>query len=245
MARLRKRVGGLPVLALGLVLACCLSLLSWLGNPIGLVAAWRGCARPTYRVDTARQEIALTFEAIWGADYIQEILAILNRYGTKATFFLGGIWLEKHADVARRVIQEGHEIGNHTGRHPHLTRLRPADIKAEIKGFEGALQKAAGTKTNLFRPPYGEYNVAVLKAAEELGYRTIMWSIDSLDWKQPGVDVIVNRVIGLAHEGGIVLFHGNSPQTVEALPIVIQALRAKGYALVTVSELLAAATQSE
>lgn len=193
---------------------------------------------PIYYVDTNEKKIAISFDASWGATRTNQILDTLREYDLKTTFFLTGFWVKDYPDCVKLIAEEGHEIGNHTFSHPHLNSLTSDQVKEELEKVENMISEVAGKKTTLFRPPFGEYSNHVIKAADELGYKTIQWSIDSLDWQNLSKDEIVQRVTGLAHKGAIVLFHNNGLHTADALPEIIEYYHKHGYTIVPISELI-------
>ncbi|NPV72237.1 MAG: polysaccharide deacetylase family protein [Pelotomaculum sp.] len=192
---------------------------------------------PVYHGSTREKKIALTFNVVWGEEYIRQLLDCLNEENVKATFFIGGQWAEDFPELTREIAGNGHEIGNHGYSHPHPDRLSLSANKGEIKKTEDVLFRVAAVKTVLFAPPYGERGNAVLRAAEEAGYTTVLWSIDTIDWQRPNPSVIVRRVAEGAHNGAIVLMHPTAP-TVHALPLIIRNLKEQGYELVKVSALI-------
>jgi peptidoglycan/xylan/chitin deacetylase (PgdA/CDA1 family) len=137
------------------------------------------------------------------------------------------------ADVAN----QGHEIANHTYSHPHPNALSKDKNKEQITKNEELLKEITGIKTTLYAPPYGEYNDTVLSAAHELGYTTIMWSIDTIDWKRPPAEIIKSRVMKKLHNGAIILMHPTE-STAQALPDLIAQIQNKGYTITTVSDIL-------
>ncbi|MCL5981257.1 MAG: polysaccharide deacetylase family protein [Firmicutes bacterium] len=189
------------------------------------VAARPGRLLPIYYVDTVERKIAISFDASWGNEFTPKILEILEQNNLKTTFFLTGFWIEKYPELVKKIAAAGHELGNHTYTHPHLNTLDKQGIKHELKRVHAALTGLTGVEPKLFRPPFGEYSNKVIEVADDLGYLTIQWSIDSLDWKE------VSRQ-------AIVLFHNNGRFTADALPEIISFARSQGYTIVPVSELL-------
>jgi probable sporulation protein (polysaccharide deacetylase family) len=189
---------------------------------------------PVYQGSSAEKKVALTFNVVWGEEYVPQILEVLKKNNVTATFFIGGQWAEDFPALTRQIAQEGHEIGNHGYSHPHPDNISRAANLEEIKKTETAIENACGVKTNLFAPPYGERGEAVLLAAEDAGYRTILWSVDTIDWQRPDPSIIVSRVVDRVHNGAIVLMHPTAP-TVHALPDIIEALKKDGYEMVRVS----------
>jgi len=215
-------------------------LAGWGGGPARFVAAVSATPRllPIYGVETTEKKVAISFDAAWGAERTPEILDVLDRYGVKTTFFLVGFWIDAHPDVLREIDRRGHEIGNHTATHPHLNSLDKAVIKEELATVDEQVRALTGKKPILFRPPYGEYSNKVIEAAQELGYYTIQWSVDSLDWQDLTPDAIYRRVVENIHPGAIVLFHNNATGTPAALPRILETLKEQGYEVVPISQLI-------
>lgn len=202
------------------------------------VAARKKRLVPIYYVETEEKKIAISFDASWGAEFTPRILKILREHEIKSTFFLTGFWIEKYPDMVKTIVAEGHELGNHTWTHPHLNTLEKASITNELERVHAALKDLWGKEPALFRPPFGEYSDKVIEAADELGYLTIQWSVDSLDWKDLSEQAIIQRVTEKMHPGAIVLFHNNGRYTADALPEIIAFAKENGYQIVPISELL-------
>ncbi len=193
---------------------------------------------PIYYVDTAEKKVAFSFDASWGAERTQQILDTLKEYEIKTTFFLTGFWVEDYPEYVKLIVEEGHELGNHTFSHPHMNSLTPGQIREELEKLEQMLIEVAGQKPSLFRPPFGEYNNEVIRVAGEMGYKSIQWSIDSLDWQNISKEELINRVTSRAHKGAIILFHNNGLHTAAALPEIIEYYQKHGYQIVPISELI-------
>jgi len=191
-----------------------------------------------YRVDTEKKIIALTFDVVWSDEYTRDILKTLDRYDLKATFFVTGKWMEKYPEMTEEILKSGHEIGNHSYSHAHMKELDEEEIEKEIMKADNLLKENFDYRALFFRPPFGEYDDRVLNIAEQAGYYTVLWSIETGDWLNPGVDKIIDRVVKRTHKGGIILLHNCSPQGVKALPMVIHSLKLRKYKIVPVSELL-------
>lgn len=193
---------------------------------------------PIYNVKTDEAKISLTFDSAWGAEDIDSILTTLKNENVKATFFVLGQWAEKYPDVIKRMSDEGHDVANHSDTHPHIASLSFEEIKNEITKANEKIENITGKKNDLFRAPYGEYNDNVIRAAEELGFYTIQWDVDSLDWKNPGRDAIIKRVVDRCKNGSIILMHNGTEETANALPEMIKKLKEKGFSFVPTSELI-------
>jgi peptidoglycan/xylan/chitin deacetylase (PgdA/CDA1 family) len=197
--------------------------------------------------DSTQNKIALTFDDGPQDIYTPQILDILKKYGVKATFFLIGKNVEAFPDVAKRIAQEGHCIGNHTYSHPDLVLKTKEHIRLELKNAQDAIYKATGIKPYLFRPPYGADNHWVALEVENLGYVIIKWSTSGLNGRNDlQFDKLAQEVITNTRNGSIILLHdGNRlshkidrSQIVKALPIIIETLQGQGYHFVTIPELL-------
>lgn len=193
---------------------------------------------PIYCVETNEKKIAISFDAAWGSEYTDEILDILNKNNVKATFFLVGNWVDKYPDKVKKINEMGHEIGNHSTTHPHFTQLNDHKTKEEILLTSDKIKSITGKGTNVFRPPFGDYNSQVIKTIKDTGHYTIQWDVDSLDWKNPGEEAIFNRVTKKVTNGSIVLFHNNADQTPRVLDKIIKELKASGYSFVKISDLI-------
>lgn len=194
-------------------------------------------SNPIYQGSSHIKEVALTVNVFWGEEYIPQMLEILKENNVKATFYLGGTWVKKFPELADRIAKEGHEIGSHGYSHPHPDQLSKADNLRDIQKAEEIIYQATGIRPRLFAPPFGERGPAVLQAADEASYDTVLWSVDTIDWQQPPPEVVVDRVVNNVHNGAIVLMHPTAP-TVKALPEIIKRLKKSGYQLVTVPKLL-------
>jgi polysaccharide deacetylase family sporulation protein PdaB len=189
---------------------------------------------------TEHKVVALTFDHSWGNKFTPSILDTLKARNIKVTFFIMGPWAKKYPEVAKRMVADGHEIASHGYRHENYGDMRPEAVKEDIQKAHALIKEVTGVDPTLIRPPNGSYSQQSLKAADELGYKTIIWNIDSLDWKNPGRDVIIDRVMKRLKPGAIILMHASDTpvQTAEALPILLDKIKAAGYEVVTVSELL-------
>ncbi len=209
--------------------------------PVVEITSPSGDRLPIYSVSTGRREVALTFDATWGAEHTPTLLSVLEEKDVQVTFFLTNIWMEDYPEETRSIFEHGHEIGLHSAGHEDMATLSSDQIKTDLTKNQEKLQAICSkAEPQLFRPPFGAYDDNLLQTAEdELGLTTIQWSVDSLDWKEDiSADYIVNRVTTLVHPGAIILFHNNAKHTPEALPTILQFLEDNDYTAVTVSDLL-------
>ncbi|NRD78967.1 polysaccharide deacetylase family protein [Bacillus sp. BRMEA1] len=197
-----------------------------------------------YKGSSSLKRVALTFDDGPDNYYTPKILDILKAKGVKATFFMVGKEAKRFPDIVKRIADEGNALGNHSWDHPKLWTLNNQQITQEIVSTQNEIQQITGQRTTLFRPPYGRVTPADITLIHNLGYRVIDWSVDTLDWKgtsAPNILQIVNKEVS---PGGIILEHslashpGELNGTVQALPQIIDHLRAQGYEFVTVPELL-------
>lgn len=220
----------------------------WLTRKIPLFTIGLFCLFYSYSLDTKaiepissgnpnRNEVALTCNVFWGEEFLLDMLKTLENEDVIITFFIGGTWAEQHPELLKEIVKQGHEIANHSYNHPHPNKLTKEQNKEQILKTEKTIQEIANTKTFLYSPPYGEYNTQVLEAATELEYKTIVWSIDTVDWKKPPPDIIVDRVMKKLHPGAIVLMHPTEP-TQKALERLIKQIKQKQYTFVKVSDII-------
>ena len=185
--------------------------------------------------------IALTFDDGPHPVYTDKILDVLEKHGVKATFFAIGINAENYPAPLLRAYEEGHEIGNHTYRHKSLSNMGYEEMLREVTDTAQRIYDMTDYATNLIRPPEGAISAQFLSLAEELGYRIVLWDVDTRDWANEPADQMVKNILSGADNGDIILFHDyhrNAANTVRALDTVIPALKAQGFRFVTVSELL-------
>lgn len=189
--------------------------------------------------------VALTFDDGPNPNTTPQVLDILRRLGAKATFFVLGENAVRHGHIVARAAAEGHEIGSHTWDHPNLTRLSREAIISQMDRTADTIRSAIGHNPAVMRPPYGATNENIINLmASRYGTPSIMWSVDTQDWKHPGVDVVIHRVVDRAKSGSIILLHDIHASTVAAVEGVVRGLQERGFRLVTVSELIAMGRRS-
>jgi probable sporulation protein (polysaccharide deacetylase family) len=192
---------------------------------------------PIYRGNPNKKMISLMINVAWGNEYIDSILKTLNRENVKATFFLDGSWLNKNADIAKRIQAEGHEMSNHAYTHPDMSALSRQAQYNQISKTEALLKSALHVNNEWFAPPSGSFNQATVQIAAEQGLKTVLWTIDTVDWKKPPADSIIRKISMKLEPGALILMHPTS-STRDALAGIIATAKTKGYALGTVSETL-------
>lgn len=192
---------------------------------------------PVYSVERDDHVIAVTFDASWGADNTPKLLDILDEYDAKCTFFLVGLWVDKYPDMVQAIVERGHEIGNHSATHPHMSKLSESKMLEELRMMSDKVEKLTGVRPTLFRPPYGDYNNSVIRTVRSAGYEAVQWSVDSLDWKNISPQDMIRRA-GKVGKGDIILFHNDSQYLLDALPTLLQSYKEQGLQMVKVSDIL-------
>lgn len=192
----------------------------------------------------ATPSVALTFDDGPDETYTPRILDILAKHGVRATFFLIGAGAEKHPDVVNRIVQEGHAIGNHTYFHSNLSRMAPWQVLLDLQKAQDAFSRVARQSPMIVRPPYGALDPAAVEAIGGKGYRVMLWTIDSLDWRGLAKEAIIKNIVPELKSGVIVLQHSaGGPDedltgTLEALPAIIETLKSQGYRFLTAPEII-------
>lgn len=193
---------------------------------------------PIYCVDTDKKQVALSFDAAWGNEQTTGLLDTLDKYNVKATFFLVGDWVEKFPDDVKEIAKRGHDVGNHSNTHPHMTQLSTADMTGQIQSCNEKIKSLTGNSPTLFRAPYGDYNNDVVSSVNGCNMYCVQWDVDSLDWKDPTAEQIKKNVVDKIKDGSIILMHNGAKNTPEALPMVIEGIKEKGYEIVPISQIL-------
>ncbi|MFW6023030.1 MAG: polysaccharide deacetylase family protein [Halanaerobiaceae bacterium] len=181
--------------------------------------------------------ISLTINVDWGEEYLPGMLNILEENNVRATFFVTGNWANKNPEILKKIVKLGHEIGNHGYSHKHPKQLSDDGLVDLIKKNEELIFKITGEKTDLFAPPYGEVDERISNIARKIGYNTIMWSADTIDWQRPTPEIIIQRAVNKIDDGGIILMHPTEP-SLAALDDIIKTLQGREYKFVKVSELI-------
>lgn len=195
---------------------------------------------PIYSVETEKKQVAFSFDATWGNEYTQDILEILDKHGVRATFFLTGDWVEKHPEDVKQIVGFGHDIGNHSESHRNMSQLSKEVCEREIVSVHEKVKALTGMEMNLFRVPYGEYDDQLIQTAQELGYKVVQWSVDSMDWKEYGAKSVIKTVLDNPElkNGAIILMHNGAKDTKDALESIVLGIKRQGYEIVPISELL-------
>lgn len=193
---------------------------------------------PIYSVDTDEKKVAITFDSAWGADKTLKIIETLKEYNVGATFFLVGFWVEKYPEMVTAIQEANIEIGTHSNTHPDFVKLSKEQMVKELTTSNKLISDITNFTPTLFRAPYGSYNNTVLNVATELNLKTIQWDVDTLDWKGLSGVEICNRVLNNVNNGSIILCHNNSFHILDALPLILDRLKMKGYTVTSVGNLI-------
>jgi peptidoglycan-N-acetylglucosamine deacetylase len=211
-------------------------------SPASSPEAPTGASKPAtwFRVNVDGPYIAMTFDDGPSPETTPRLLDILKQRNIKATFFMIGQNAEHNPAIVQRILAEGHEIGNHSWTHPQLSKLSDDRVTEEINKTQAAIKNACGYTPVILRPPYGAITARQKQWIEQqFGLSVIIWTVDPFDWKRPGASVIEQRILAGARPGAIILSHDIHKQTVDAMPATLDALAAKGFKFVTVSQLIA------
>ena len=179
-----KKSGFVPVIVFGLLVVASLSVMYWkdVGEKVITVSSTvDGRELPIYCVETEKPQIAISFDAAWGNEDTQEILDILKKQDVKATFFMTGGWVESYPDDVKRILEDGHDVGNHSENHKQMSTLSESECREEIMKVHEKVKELTGYEMQLFRPPYGDYNNQVINVTYACGYYPIQWNVDTLD----------------------------------------------------------------
>jgi len=211
---------------------CFVAILTFQGGVIGVFSS--NSAMPIYRGNEKNNTVSLMVNVYMGNEYVQKILNILEEKKVKATFFVGGIWVERNKDCFIDLYESGNEIGSHGYWHKDHAKISDSEQANEILLTDDLVSSLTGIKMTLFAPPSGAFNKKTAKIAQELGYKTIMWSKDTIDWRDQNVDLIIERATKNIQAGDLILMHPTQA-TVDALPTIIDLIISSGLKVNTVS----------
>ncbi len=232
------RLKNLILSAVAAVLVAVLSVLVYTSGAYAVYFGGTPRKIPIYSVGREDKYISITFDCAWGTDHTDGILEALAGQNVRATFFMVQFWTEKYPDYVKKISDAGNEIGTHSKTHSYMSKLSASQISAELESSSAAIEAVTGKKVDLFRAPYGDYDDELVKTAEKDGYYTIQWDVDSLDWKDLSANEIVTRVTSRVKSGSVILMHNNGLHTAEAVPVILQTLKERGYTFVPVGELI-------
>ncbi|MEK3748358.1 polysaccharide deacetylase family protein [Paenibacillus sp. FSL E2-8871] len=196
-------------------------------------------AEPIYRGNPAKPMVSLMINVAWGNQYILPMLDILDEENVKVTFFLDGSWLSKNPELATEMLKRGHEMENHAYTHPNMSTLSRARATVEIEKTQKLLKESLGVTNKWFAPPSGDFDQETVEIASSLGLKTVLWTVDTVDWRNPSPESIVAKITSKAEPGTLVLMHPTASSS-KALKAMIRGIKAKGLLLGTVSQTLSA-----
>lgn len=199
------------------------------------------------RCEIQQPSIALTFDDGPHPDFTPRLLDILKQAGIKVTFFMVGRCVVTYPQIVKRMVDEGHEVANHSWSHPLLTELGQTSVESQIRRTHDAIVKACGVVPAYYRPPYGEIRLSQRKRIQDtFGYCTILWDVDPLDWQPPrNSKKVHDRILEQTRAGSIILCHDIHETTVDAMTTTIADLKAKGFQFATVSQLIQLEAQAQ
>lgn len=192
---------------------------------------------PIYKGNPNKPMAAFMINVAWGEEYLPSILDTLKKENVRATFFFDGSWLRKNIPMARMIMEQGHEMSNHAYSHKDMSKLSRAQAASEISKTEALLRDELGVDNKLFAPPSGDFNQMTVDVAHGMKLRTILWTLDTVDWKKPDPSSIVRKIETRIEPGSLILMHPTSSSS-KALPGMIRAIKSKGLQLGAVSDVI-------
>lgn len=194
-------------------------------------------ATPIYKGHSDKPMVSFIINVAWGNEYLSEILATLKKHHISTSFFLEGNWVKRNPELAKMIVSAGHEVGNHSYSHPDMKKLTGAMAREQMIKTNEVIEAATGEKCEWFAPPSGSYRDEIVKVADELRMKTVMWTVDTVDWRKPSTETLINRVMTKIDNGSMVLMHPTE-STAKSLDRLITLIEQKNLQIVTVSELM-------
>lgn len=231
----KKQIKRVIAIALFVVVAVAVGI-TLAATSVGSRAAKR--LLPIYSVECDKKKIAVTFDVAWENSNTDELISILKDNDAKATFFVTGDWCDRYPDDVKKFFDAGHEIENHSDKHPHVLGMNVNDLIADTRECTRKIKMLTGEEPTLYRAPYGEYDDSLITTLDGMGMKVIQWDVDSVDWKKPSASDIKKKVLKGVKPGSILLFHNDLENTTEALPDILGELKSQGYEFVTVKDLI-------
>lgn len=192
---------------------------------------------PIYRGHPDKPMVSFIINVAWGNEYLPEMLAALKKHQVKASFFLEGRWVKNNPELAKMIVSAGHEVGNHSYTHPDMKRISAAQTREQLVKTNEVIEAATGKKSIWFAPPSGSYRDETVTIAAELKMKTVMWTVDTIDWQKPSPDQLINRVTSKISNGSMVLMHPTE-SSAKSLDTLITLIEEKGLKIGTVSDLM-------
>ncbi|MDN4076145.1 MULTISPECIES: polysaccharide deacetylase family sporulation protein PdaB [Fictibacillus] len=216
--------------------------LAFMGQEQLSVFSSKNGPRAIYKGEEKGNKVALTFDISWGDKRALPILDVLKKQEIKnCTFFVSAAWAERHPEIMERIVKDGHEVASLGYQYKNYTDWKDPQIRRDILIAQEKIKKVSGKTTSLLRPPNGNFDKRVLEISERTHHSVVHWSIDTKDWKNPGVDEIVQNATDHVKPGDILLLHASDSvkQTHKALPEIISKLKSEGFSFVSVGEMIA------
>ena len=190
-----------------------------------------------YNGDTSQNKVCFMINVYWGTEYIEDMLDVFDLYNVKTTFFVGGSWVAKNVEMAQEIYKRGHEIGNHGYNHKDHDKIAYQQNYDEIHKTHLLVSANLGIEMNLFAPPSGAFNDTTVEVATSLNYRTIMWTHDTIDWRDKDTDIIIKRATKNLSNGDLILMHPTK-NTLEALSSILAYAENNGFEPTNVSQVI-------
>lgn len=187
-----------------------------------------------YYGNTSENKVSFMINVYWGTEYIEDMLDVFDLYNVKTTFFLGGSWVAKNVEMAQEIYKRGHEIGNHGYNHKDHDKISYQQNYNEIHNTHLLVSANLGIEMNLFAPPSGAFNDTTIEVAQGLNYKTIMWTHDTIDWRDKSTDLIIKRATKNLSNGDLILMHPTK-NTLDALSSILAYAENNGFEATNVS----------
>lgn len=192
---------------------------------------------PIYRGHPEKDMVALLINVSWGTEHIPTILQTLKQHHVKATFFIEGKWALDNKSLVKMIAEQNHVIGSHAYNHPDMARISSVEIKKQIVDTNTIIEAIIGNRPKWFAPPSGSFNDQVVEIAAEHNMQTILWTVDTIDWRNPSVSVMINRVMNNIHPGATILMHPTDP-VAQGLGTLIEEIKARNLKIDTIEALV-------
>lgn len=234
MKKIEKRIVNSVSAVILCIIAVAITAVCFLKGDVALKTDGKSYA-PYYNGNRNSRKVAIMINVYEGSDVVKEMLAVLKDKGAKATFFVGGCWADDNGELLLKILEDGHELGSHGYFHRDHAKLNESQNREEMTATDNLIRRLTGYDVKLFAPPSGSYSATTLKVAESMGYKTIMWSKDTIDWRDKDIKTIINRATKDVCGGDMILMHPKK-HTMEALPRILDYYEKGGLTAVTVSE---------
>lgn len=223
-------IGG--VIAFAALFVFCFTVFAGMGEAI--LETSSSSKTPIFKGNEKNSNVSLMINVYWGNEYIEPMLEIIEKQQIKATFFVGGSWVDKNRELFKKIVASGCEIGNHGYLHQDCAKISEDKIRDEIERTNKIIEEVGGVKCILFAPPSGSYDEKTLKVAEELGMTVVMWSKDTIDWRDKQENLVFKRATENISNGDLILMHPTQ-HTLSSFQNIIEEIKGEGFSLTDVS----------